>query len=86
MGLIEKLQSELSGTDYIAKECIETLRQQLEWQGVRYCMLSHVSLNVYCPLQGGCEEGVKLARCLRDDYMRELVARNPSRNSCADKG
>jgi|GEM_PF-2571827 len=87
MGLIEKVRSELQDADYNARECVETRRQQLEWQSRKYCMLSHPSVGAYCPLQAEADSGVALAECRRDDYIRELVARNPTiaRRNC-DKG
>ncbi|MBW2971441.1 hypothetical protein KY359_00245 [Candidatus Woesearchaeota archaeon] len=78
MGLIEKVQSGLRSTCYSVRECVESRRQQLEWQSRKYCMLSMYLPECACPLQGGHEEGVALSTCLRDDYLRELSERNPT--------
>jgi hypothetical protein len=76
LGLVEKLQSELSGTDYLVKECVYSSRKQLEIGSAKYCLLSGEAGPVYCPLQAAKGDGDKLSACLRDDYLRELCGKN----------
>jgi hypothetical protein len=77
LGLVEKLESELSVTCYLAKECIYSRRKQLELGSAKYCLLSSGVNPVYCPLQSAKGEGDNLSACLRDDYLREMCSRNP---------
>lgn len=79
MSLIEKVVAGMACADYLARECLHTGRQRLEFHGRTYCFVSG-SDGVTCPLQSPLVGEERLSRCLRDDYLQELADRNPARH------
>jgi len=73
MGLVEKVEAEIDSIPAKARECIGSRRSMYYYCSKEYCLLSHPSSNIYCPLQ---KDNGRLAECMYKEYMAELTERN----------